>query len=121
MGSRILHTRNSQDFSEHPPTMVGVLHQVHSIKYTVDTCTGMPPKQYWYESDFSRLQPCRRGFLTMLNRFLYKKRISLQVYKLFKTNFIVNFLQRFVRNYIKCSNQYFHSRFYSPECHQSVF
>ena len=22
--------------------MVGVLHQVHSIKYTVDTCTGMP-------------------------------------------------------------------------------
>ena len=56
----------------------------------------------------------------MLNRFLQEKRIQLQVYILFKTNLIVNVLQRLLRNYIKCSNQYFHSRFYSPECHQSV-
>ena len=56
----------------------------------------------------------------MLNRFLQEKCIQLQFYILFKTNLIVNFLQRFLRNYIKCSNQYFHSCFYSPECHQSV-
>ena len=54
--------------------MVGVLDQVHSSKYTVDTCTGMPQK-YRYEGDFSRLQPFRKGFLTMLNRFLQEKRI----------------------------------------------
>ena len=43
----------------------------------------------------------------MLNRFLQEKRIQLQVYILFKTNLIVNVLQRLLRNYIKCSNQYF--------------
>ena len=77
-------------------------------------------KKYRYEGDFNRLQPSRKEFLTMLNRFLQEKRIYLQVYISFKTNFITNFLQRFLRNYIKCSNQHFHSRFYSPECHHCL-
>ena len=41
--------------------MVGVLHRVHSSKYTVDTCTGIPKKNYRYKSDFSRLQPSRKA------------------------------------------------------------
>ena len=33
-----------KDFSEQSPTMVCVLHQVQSSKYTVGTPTGIPPK-----------------------------------------------------------------------------
>ena len=74
------------------------------------------PKKYSYESDFSPLQPSRKGFLIMLNRpppppphppKKIKNTASSSVYILFKTNFIVKILQRFLRNYIKCSNSIF--------------
>ena len=91
------------------------------------------PKKYSYESDFSPLQPSRKGFLIMLNRpplpqeatelnsrlvnppppphphppQKIKNTASSSVYILFKTNFIVKILQRFLRNYIKCSNSIF--------------